>query len=97
VTDRLPDDFAFDDFLDALGALDAPDDDALPTDADGCVELLTVRTTELASVLARLREASIDPHIELPDRDLDRGDGYASVFVPRGELGRARRVIGIAT
>jgi hypothetical protein len=90
---ELPDGFSFEDFMKALDALDAPGDESLPTDAHGCVELVTMPTTEVPSTLQRLRDASIDPHVELPDAD--ERETMASIFVPRGELGRARRVLGI--
>jgi hypothetical protein len=90
---ELPDGFSFDDFLQALDALDAPGDENLPTDAHGCVELVTIPATEVTSTVQRLREAAIDPHVELPHRD--ERDATASIFVTSGELGRARRVLGI--
>ena len=90
--ERLPDDFGFDDFLAALDAVDAPADEDLPTDADGCVEVVTVRAGELGAMLARLRDAGIDPHVEMPDED----DEHATVFVRPERLALARRVLGIA-
>jgi hypothetical protein len=96
--ERLPDGFSFDDFLAALDAVDAPGDEDLPTDAHGYVELVTLRAAEVPGAITRLKEASIDPHVEMPDEDEAReGDATASVFVPRAELVRARRVLGIAT
>jgi hypothetical protein len=99
VTDAgLPDGFSFEDFLGALDDLDAPGEEDLPTDHDGCVELVTTPTSEAPAALARLREAAIVPHVELPDEE-DRATpgATASIFVPRGELARARRILGIAT
>jgi hypothetical protein len=90
---ELPDGFSFEDFLQALDALDAPADENLPTDAHGCVELVTMPAIDIPATVQRLREASIDPHVELPDRD--ERDATASIFVPPGELGRARRLLGI--
>jgi hypothetical protein len=89
----LPDGFSFEDFMRALDALDAPGDESLPTDAHGCVELVTMPATEVPSTVQRLRDASIDPHVELPDAN--ERDATASIFVPQGELARARRVLGI--
>jgi hypothetical protein len=94
-SDELPDGFTFDDFLAALDAVDAPADQDLPTDGDGCVELVTLPVRELGAALARLREAGMDPHVELPDDD--EKDGTAAVFVPLPALSRARRILGIAT
>ncbi len=96
--ERLPDGFSFEDFLGALDAIDAPADEDLPTDDDGCVELVTTPVAEVAATLARLRDASIPPHVELPDElEADLPGATASVFVPRAELARARRVLGLAT
>ncbi len=94
--DELPDDFGFDDFLAAVDELSAPSDVDLPTDHDGCVELVTLPPPEVLACLARLRDIGIDPHVELPGAE-EAGDAKAmgSVFVPRGELVRARRVMGI--
>jgi hypothetical protein len=90
---ELPDGFSFEDFMKALDALDAPGDENLPTDAHGCVELVTMPANDVPSTVQRLREASIDPHVELPDAG--EPDAMASIFVPQAELGRARRVLGI--
>ncbi len=79
---ELPEGFSYDDFMKALDALDEPGDETLPTDAHGCVELVTMPATEVPSTVQRLREASIDPHVELPDAE--ERDATASVFVPRG-------------
>jgi hypothetical protein len=89
----LPEGFSFEDFMRALDALDAPGDESLPTDAHGCVELVTMPATEVPSTVQRLRDASIDPHVELPDAG--ERDATASIFVPQRELARARRVLGI--
>jgi hypothetical protein len=94
--DDLPDDFGFSDFLDAVSDLDAPGDEDLPTDEDGCVELVTIRATEVPRVVARLRDVGIDPHLELPtEEELRQGGATGAVFVPPGELVRARRILGI--
>jgi hypothetical protein len=104
---RLPDDFSFEDFLDAVQAADddrgnelrgpdTPDaDDAdLPTDADGCVELATVRAVDLPAFLGRLRAAGLAPHVEMPgDEPFDAAT--ASVFVPWPRLAEARRLMGL--
>ncbi|MGZ4126512.1 MAG: hypothetical protein ACXVQU_13270 [Actinomycetota bacterium] len=96
--ERLPEGFSFEDFLGALDAIDAPADDDLPTDDDGCVELVTTPVAEVAATIARLRDASILPHLELPDeREAAEPGATSSVFVPRGDLARARRVLGLAT
>jgi hypothetical protein len=89
--EHLPDDFGFDDFLAALDAVDAPGDEDLPTDDDGCVEVVTIRAADVAGALARLRDAEIAPHVEMPEED----DATASIFVPRERLALARRVLGI--
>ena len=92
--ERLPDDFGFDDFLAALDALDAPGDEDLPTDDDGCVEVVTLRASEVARALDRLREAGLTPHVELPEEG--EVDAMASVFVVRERLALARSVLGIS-
>lgn len=95
-SDRLPEDFGFGDFVNALGELDAPSDEDLPTDDDGCLELVTLSMRDLASCLARLRDVGIETHLELPDEDEREDPGaMASVFVRPGELVRARRAMGI--
>jgi hypothetical protein len=94
--ERLPDDFGFDDFLAALDAIDAPADEDLPTDDDGCVEVVTLGVSDVSAGLARLREAGIEPHVEMPDPDNEAGaTAMASVFVRRERLALARRVLGI--
>lgn len=92
--DRLPDGFGFDDFLAALDAIDAPGDEDLPTDDDGCVEVVTLPATEVAGALGRLREAGLTPHVEMPEPG--EPAATASVFVPRERLALARSVLGIA-
>lgn len=93
--DELPQGFSFEDFLGALDAIDAPVDEDLPTDADGCVELVTLGLGELAASAARLRAAGIEPHVEMPGDDEAPSAAMASVFVPAAQLRRARRVLGI--
>jgi hypothetical protein len=93
--ERLPDDFGFDDFLAALDAIDAPADEDLPTDEDGCVEVVTLPATEVAGTLARLRDAGLAPHVEMPEPDERPSATTASVFVPRERLALARTVLGI--
>jgi hypothetical protein len=94
--ERLPDDFGFDDFLAALDAIDAPADEDLPTDDHGCVEVVTLPLAEVPSTVARLREAGIDPHLDMPgEGEVREGETTASVFVPRERLALARRVLGI--
>ena len=91
--ERLPDDFGFDDFLAALDAIDAPADEDLPTDDDGCVEVVTLPATEVAGALGRLREAGLTPHVEMPETG--EVGAMASVFVARERLALARAVLGI--
>jgi len=91
--ERLPDDFGFDDFLAALDAIDTPVDDDLPTDDDGCVEVVTMPASEATAALARLRESGLTPHVEMPDED--EAVAVASIFVPRERLALARRVLGL--
>lgn len=94
--DRLPDDFGFDDFLAALDSIDAPADEDLPTDDDGCVEVVTLPAAQTLAALARLRDAGIDPHVEMPGDDEEDGPSpQTSIFVPRARLALARRVLGI--
>jgi hypothetical protein len=92
--ERLPEDFGFDDFLAALDAIDAPADEDLPTDDDGCVEVVTLPATDVALALGRLRDAGLTPHVELPEPG--EAGAMASVFVVRERLALARRVLGIA-
>lgn len=94
--DRLPDDFGFGDFVEALDELDAPGDEDLPTDDDGCLELVTLSMRDLASCLSRLRDVGIEAHVDLPDeQERDEPGVTAAVFVRPGELIRARRTMGI--
>jgi hypothetical protein len=96
--DELPDDLTFQDFLDALDEIDAPVDADLPTDWDGCVELVTLSVAELNASTTRLRDAGIEAHVELPDGDEIHGlAATASIFVPAAVLRRARAVLGIET
>lgn len=91
--DHLPEEFAFDDFLAALGQVDAPDDVDLPTDRDGCVLVATMPVTEIAAAVSKLEQTGIQAHSELPEGDeIDRGE-TGSVFVPFANLGRAREVL----
>ena len=105
--DRLPDDFSFGDFLEAVRAADderaagpgpmdtlGPEDADLPTDGDGCVELATVRAVDLPAFLARLRDAGFTPHVEMPE-DEPFDTATASVFVPWPRLAEARRLMGL--
>jgi hypothetical protein len=105
--DELPDDFSFEDFLDAVrsadderstgaGATDTltPEDADLPTDGDGCVELATVRAADLPAFLGRLRDAGFTPHVEMPD-DEPFDTATASIFVPWPRLAEARRLLGL--
>lgn len=92
---ELPQGFSFEDFLGALDEIDAPVDEDLPTDADGCVELVTLGLGDLAGSSARLRAAGIEPHVEMPGQDEVPAVAMASVFVPATQLRRARRVLGI--
>jgi hypothetical protein len=103
--ERLPDDFSFDDFLNAVQAADderaipesdAPgaDDADLPTDGDGCVELATLPAADLPAFLGRLRDAGFTPHVEMPD-DEPFDTATASVFVPWPRLAEARRLMGL--
>jgi hypothetical protein len=102
--ERLPDDFSYEDFLDALdrGSTapvpdpDDPGDADLATDGDGCVELATVRMADLPGILARLQEAGIAPHVEMPG-DEPFEEATASVFVRWEVLAEARRIGGLAT
>jgi hypothetical protein len=94
--DTLPEGFSFEDFMAALDAVDAPLDEDLPTDGDGCVELVTLVVAQLGSAMLRLRAAGLDPHVELPDDDEANDPGaMASIFVPHARLAEGRRVLGI--
>lgn len=92
-SERLPDDFSFDDFMAALDRLDAPDDVDLPTDWDGCALVATMPVTEIAAAVAKLQEAGMQAHTELPaGEEIERGE-TGSVFVPFADLSRARAVL----
>jgi hypothetical protein len=96
--DDLPDNLTFQDFLDALEDIDAPVEADLPTDWDGCVELVTLSVADLNTSATRLRDAGIEAHVELPDVDeLGSGSAMASIFVPAAVLRRARAILGIET
>jgi hypothetical protein len=96
--DELPEDLTFEDFLQALDEVDRPVDADLPTDWDGCVEVVTVAVGEVGRMTERLHDAGIEPHVELPEDDEVReGGATASLFVPSDLLARARAVLGIAT
>ena len=93
--DELPDGFTFDDFLEALDEVDRADDVDLPTDADGCALLATMPVTEIAATIAKLGDAGLEAHTELPaGEEMDR-DASGSVFVPFASLKRARAVLGL--
>ena len=94
--ENLPEDLTFQDFLDTLEEVDAPVDADLPTDWDGCVELVTLSVSELNASTTRLRDAGIEAHVELPDVDeLRVSSAMASIFVPAAVLRRARAILGI--
>ncbi|HSL11611.1 MAG TPA: hypothetical protein VLA82_09900 [Actinomycetota bacterium] len=91
--EELPDGFSFEDFLAAIDEVDKADDADLPTDRDGCALLVTMPVVEVAAALAKLREAGLDPHTDVPSgEEIDRG-ATASIFVPHASLGRARAVL----
>lgn len=91
--DELPEGFAFEDFLAALDEVDREEDVDLPTDDDGCVLLATMPVVEIAAALAKLRDAGLDPHTDVPaGAEIDRG-ATGSVFVPLPALPRARAVL----
>jgi hypothetical protein len=99
VSDReeLPENFAFEDFLAALDEVDKADDVDLPTDWDGCSLLATMPVVEISAAVAKLRDAGLDPHTDVPSgEEIDRG-ATASIFVPHASLGRARAVLGLQT
>ncbi len=94
-SEELPDGFSFDDFLAALDEVDRPDDVDLPTDWDGCALLATMPLTEIAATIAKLGDAGLEVHTELPDgEEIDR-NATGSVFVPFAMLRRARAVLGL--
>jgi len=91
--EELPDGFSFDDFLAAIDEVDKADDVDLPTDPDGCSLLATMPVVEIAAAMAKLRDAGLDPHTDVPSgEEIDRG-ATASIFVPHAALGRARSVL----
>jgi hypothetical protein len=91
--EELPDGFSFDDFLAAIDEVDKGDDVDLPTDWDGCSLLATMPVVEIAAAVAKLRDAGLDPHTDVPSgEEIDRG-ATASIFVPHASLGRAREVL----
>jgi hypothetical protein len=91
--EELPEGFAFEDFLEALDEVDRADDVDLPTDDDGCALLATMPVVEVAAAVAKLREAGLDPHTDVPaGAEIDRGES-ASIFVPHASLRLARSVL----
>jgi hypothetical protein len=94
---ELPEGFAFEDFLAALDEVDRADDADLPTDDDGCALLATLPVVEVAAAVAKLRDAGLDPHTDVPaGAEIDRGES-ASIFVPHASLRRARNILGLET
>jgi hypothetical protein len=52
---------------------------------------------EIAAAIAKLRDAGLDPHTDVPSGDeIDRGVS-ASIFVPYAALTQARTVLGLET
>ena len=95
--EELPDDFSFDDFLAAIDEVDKADDADLPTDWDGCSLLITLPVMEIVAAVAKLRDAGLDPHTDVPSgEEIDRG-ATASIFVPHASLPHARAVLGLST
>jgi hypothetical protein len=95
--EELPDGFSFEDFMAAIDEVDKADDIDLPTDWDGCSLLATMPVVEVAAAMAKLRDAGLDPHTDVPSgEEIDHG-ATASIFVPHGSLGRARGVLGLET
>ena len=95
--EELPEGFAFEDFLAAIDEVDKADDVDLPTDWDGCSLLITLPVMEIVAALAKLRDAGLDPHTDVPSgEEIDRG-ATASIFVPHASLLRARAVLGLST
>ena len=93
----LPDGFSFEDFLAAIDEVDKADDADLPTDWDGCSLLATMPVVEIAAAMAKLRDAGLDPHTDVPaGEEIDRG-ATASIFVPHASLGLGRSVLGLET
>ena len=91
--EELPEGFAFEDFLAAIEEVDKAEDVDLPTDHDGCSLLATMPVIEVAAALAKLREAGLEPHTDVPSgEEIDRG-ATASIFVPHASLTQARAVL----
>jgi hypothetical protein len=93
----LPDDFSFDDFLDALDEVDRSDDVDLPTDWDGCALIATMPVTEIAAAVAKLEAAGIEPHTELPEGEEILKGSTGSIYVPFPMLTRGRAALGLET
>jgi hypothetical protein len=50
-----------------------------------------------AAAVAKLRDAGLDPHTDVPSgEEIDRG-ATASIFVQHASLGHARAVLGLQT
>jgi hypothetical protein len=95
--EELPDGFSFEDFMAAIDEVDKADDVDLPTDADGCSLLATMPVIEIAAAIAKLRDAGLDPHTDVPSgEEIDRGVS-ASIFVQYADLPAARAVLGLET
>ena len=95
--EELPDGFSFEDFMAAIDEVDKADDVDLPTDWDGCSLLATMPVVEVAAAMAKLRDAGLDPHTDVPGgEEIDHG-ATASIFVPHAALARARGVLGLET
>ena len=93
----LPEGFSFEDFMAAIDEVDKADDVDLPTDWDGCSLLATMPVVEVAAALAKLRDAGLDPHTDVPSgEEIDRG-ATASIFVPHASLALGRATLGLAT
>jgi hypothetical protein len=94
---ELPDGFSFEDFMAAIDEVDKAEDVDLPTDWDGCSLLATLPVIEVAAAIAKLRDAGLEPHTDVPaGEEIDRGD-MASIFVPHASLRQARSVLGLET
>ena len=92
-SEDLPDGFSFEDFLAAIDEVDKADDVDLPTDWDGCSLLATMPVVEISAAMAKLRDAGLDPHTDVPSgEEIDRG-ATASIFVPHASLGHARAIL----
>ena len=95
--EELPDGFSFEDFMAAIDEVDKADDVDLPTDPDGCSLLATMPVVEVAAAIAKLRDAGLDPHTDVPSgEEIDYG-ATASIFVPLAALTQARAVLGLET